>query len=122
MLRGTQKLSPILFAPVELIAGEIATTFTYVTRSFSLGTAARIATYLKAYLPGGSSLTVELSKDGGAWANMPLDETEALSFPLWTERKYELDGQTATTARLRITGNGGPASRLIVGDLGAGIM
>ncbi len=122
VLRGTQKLSPILFAPVELIAGEIATTFTYVTRSFSLGTAARIATYLKAYLPGGSSLTVELSKDGGAWANMPLDETEALSFPLWTERKYELDGQTATTARLRITGNGGPASRLIVGDLGAGIM
>lgn len=122
VLRGTEKLSPILFAPVELIAGRIATSFTYVTRSFTFATAARIATYLKAYLPGGSSLTVELSKDGGAWTNMPLVQTEALQFPLWTERKYQLEGQTATTARLRITGNGGPASRLVVGDLGAGII
>lgn len=122
VLTGTNRLSPILFAPVELIAGRIETSFTYVTRAFDLGTAARIATYLKAYLPGGSGLTLALSKDGGAWTNMPLDETEALGFPLWTERKYELDGQTATTARIRITGAGGPAARLIVGDLGAGIM
>jgi hypothetical protein len=122
VLVGTTKLSPILYAPVELIAGEIAEEFTYVTRVFDLGTSARIATYLKAYLPGGSSLAVELSKDGGSFVSMPLDETEALAFPLWTERKYELDGQTATTARIRITGAGGPAARLIVGDLGAGIM
>lgn len=122
VLTGTEKLSPILFAPVELIAGRIETSFTYVTRAFDLGTTVRIATYLKAYLPGGSGLTVELSKDGGAWTNMPLVETEALNFPLWTERKYELTGQTATTARLRITGTGGPASRLIIGDLGAGII
>jgi hypothetical protein len=122
VLIGTEKLSPILYAPVELVAGEIAEEFTYVTRAFDLGTTARIATYLKAYLPGGSSLTVALSKDGGAWTSMPLDETEALTFPLWTERKYELSGQTATTARIRITGAGGPAARLIVGDLGAGIM
>lgn len=122
VLTGTNKLSPILYAPVELIAGEIAEEFTYVTRAFDLGTGARIATYLKAFLPGGSTLAVELSKDGGSWVDMPLDENEPLAFPLWTERKYELDGQTADTARLRITGTGGPAARLIVGDLGAGIM
>lgn len=122
ILRGTNKLSPILFAPVELIAGEIAQELTYVTRAFTLGTAVRIATYLKAFLPGGSSLTVELSKDGGAWTNMPLESTEALAFPQWTERKYELTAQTADLVRLRITGTGGPASRIVLGDLGTGIM
>jgi hypothetical protein len=122
VLRGTNKLSPILFAPVELIAGEIAQELTYVTRAFTLGTAVRIATYLKAFLPGGSSLTVEISKDGGAWVNMPLDSTEALAFPQWTERKYELTGQTADLVRLKITGTGGPAARIILGDLGTGIM
>lgn len=122
VLTGTEKLSPILFAPIELIAGRIQTAFTYVTRAFDLGTAVRIATYLKAYLPGGSALTLALQKDGGAWTNLPLVETVALAQPLWTERKYELTGQTATLARLRISGTGGPAARLIVGDLGAGIM
>lgn len=121
-LKGTATLSPVLFAPVELIAGEIAEEFTYVTRAFDLGTAVRIAAYLKAYLPGGSSLALALSKDGGSFVDMPLDGTEALAYPLWTERKYELSGQTADLARIRITGTGGPASRLIVGDLGAGIM
>lgn len=122
VLRGTNKLSPILYAPVELIAGEIAQEFTYVTRAFDLGTAVRIATYFKAFLPGGSSVTVDISKDGGAWTNMPLEETQALAFPQWTERKYELTGQTADLVRLRITGTGGPASRLVIGDLGAAIM
>ncbi|WP_420408700.1 DUF4815 domain-containing protein [Hoeflea sp.] len=122
VLRGTNKLSPILFAPVELIAGEIAEELTYVTRAFTLGTGVRLATYLKAFLPGGSSLTVEISKDGGSWVNMPLDSTEALAFPQWTERKYELTGQTADLVRLKITGTGGPAARIMLGDLGAGIM
>lgn len=122
VLRGTNKLSPILFAPVELIAGEIAQELTYVTRAFTLGTSVRLATYLKAFLPGGASLTVEISKDGGAWVNMPLDSTEALAFPQWTERKYELTGQTADFVRLKITGTGGPAARIVLGDLGAGIM
>lgn len=122
VLRGTNKLSPILYAPVELIAGEIAQEFTYVSRAFELGEAVRIATYFKAFLPGGSALTVEISKDGGAWVDMPLDEVEQLPFPQWTERKYELTGQTADLVRLKITGTGGPASRLVIGDLGAGIM
>ncbi|CAH0339569.1 DUF4815 domain-containing protein [Rhizobium sp. CECT 9324] len=122
VLKGTSKLSPILFAPVELIAGEIAQELVYVTRAFKLGTAVRIANWLKAYLPGGSTLAVAISKDGGAWTNMPLEENEALAYPLWTERKYELSGQTADLVRLKVTGTGGPASRLVVGDFGASVM
>ncbi|CCF19170.1 conserved protein of unknown function [Pseudorhizobium banfieldiae] len=121
VLTGTSKLSPILYAPVELVAGEISTGLTYITRAFSLGTAVRIAAYYKAYLPGGATVTMDYSIDDGPWVTLPLDETEALAFPLWVERKHEETGLTGTTARLRITGTGGPAARLIVGDLGAGI-
>lgn len=121
VLKGTEKLSPILYAPVELIAGRIEQELTYVTRAMDLGTAVRFTTYLKAFLPGGSTVAVALSIAGGAWVNVPLKETEALAYALWSERTYELTNQTGLTARLKITGTGGPASRLIIGDLGAAI-
>lgn len=121
ILKGTSKLSPILFAPVELVAGKIRQTLTYVTRAFTLGEAVRLTSYYKALLPGGATVTMEISRDGGAWVQVPLARTEALAFPLWSERKHELTGQTATTCRLRISGMGGPASRLLIGDFSAGV-
>lgn len=121
VLKGTSKLSPILYAPVQLVAGKIHEELTYVTRAFDLGELVRVASYYKAFLPGGSALTMEISLDGGAWTDLPLDETEALAFPLWVERKHELTGLTATTGRLKITGVGGPASRLLVGDFSAAV-
>lgn len=121
VLKGTSKLSPILFAPIQLVAGEIATELTYVTRAFSLGEAVRVAAYVKTFLPGGSTVGMKISIDGGAWTDLPLTATEALSYALWTERKYQATGLTGTLARLKITGTGGPASRLALGDLGAGI-
>lgn len=121
ILKGTSKLSPILYAPVQLVAGKIHQELTYVTRAFDLGELVRIASYYKAYLPGGSSVTMHISKDGGAWTLLPLVDTDPLSFPLWVERKHELTNQTATTCRLKITGTGGPASRLLLGDFSAAV-
>ncbi len=121
VLKGTSKLSPILYAPVQLVAGKIHEELTYVTRAFDLGELVRVASYYKAFLPGGSSVTMEISKDGGAWTAMPLEKTEALAFPLWVDRTHELTDQTATTCRLKITGTGGPASRLLIGDFSASV-
>jgi len=121
ILTGTEKLSPVLFAPVQLVAGKIGTTLTYVTRAFTLGNAVRLSSYLKAFLPGGATAAMDYSKDGGPWTTLPFVSADALAFPLWTERKHEVTGQTGTTVRLRITATGGPAARLIIGDLGAGI-
>ncbi|WP_375693468.1 hypothetical protein, partial [Bartonella sp. AP23HLJMH] len=45
ILKGTEKLSPILFAPVQLIAGKIHKTATYVTRAFTFGEKARLTSY-----------------------------------------------------------------------------
>ncbi|WP_234186411.1 DUF4815 domain-containing protein [Shinella sp. NM-101] len=121
VLRGTSELSPVLYAPVELVAGEIAEELTYVTRAFALGAAVRVATYLKAFLPGGSTVAVDIKIDGGSWDALPLDDTEALAFPNWTERKYQDTGLTGSIAQIRITATGGPSARVLIGDLGAGI-
>jgi hypothetical protein len=111
----------VLFAPVEIVAGEIAQEMDYVTRAFDLGAGVRVASYYKAFVPGWATVSMEYSIDGGAWENLPLDETEALAFPLWVERKHEDTALTGTDMRLRLTGTGGPAARLAIGDFGAGI-
>ena len=121
ILKGTSKLSPILYAPVDLVAGHIHEEFTYVTRAFALGEAVRIANYFKAYLPGGSTIAVGLSIDDGPFVAMPVAENEQLAFPLWVDRKHELTGQTGTTCRLKLTGTGGPASRLVAGHYSAAV-
>jgi hypothetical protein len=119
VLKGTAKLSPVLFAPVELLAGEIAEEFTYVSRAIALGEDVDLAAYFYAYLPGGASLAVEYDAADDDWHEMALAETDDLAFPRWTDRKYSAEGITAVEGRLKITGTGGPAARLIVGNLGA---
>ncbi|MFC5760521.1 DUF4815 domain-containing protein [Rhizobium sp. GCM10022189] len=121
VLTGTAKLSPILYAPVELVAGEIATDLTYVTRAFDLGTAVRITSYLKTFLPGGATISMAYSIDGGAFVALPLIGTDPLAFPLWTEKKFEATALTGVQARLKISATGGPDARLMIGDFGAGI-
>lgn len=121
VLTGTAKLSPILFAPIELIAGNIAAEATYVTRAMSLGAGVRATAYLKTFLPGGATIAMSYSIDGGAFLDLPLDDVEALAFPLWTERKHEKTPLTGTTIRFKITASGGPAARVIAGDFGVGI-
>jgi len=122
VLTGTEKLSPLLYAPVQLVAGKIADSLTYVTRAFDLGEAVRLTSYFSAYLPAGATVAIAYSKDGGAWTDMPLSSVTPLAFPLWGERKNEVSGLTGTQVRLKITGSGGPAARLVIGDFGAAIL
>lgn len=122
ILKGTEKLSPILYAPVFLIAGKIATSGTYVSRAFKLGTAVKLTSYYKAALPAGSTAVIQYDKADDNWQTMPLITTEALSDPAWVERKNEATAITATQGRLKITITGGPAARPRIGDLGAAVM
>ncbi|WP_375677988.1 DUF4815 domain-containing protein [Bartonella sp. AP72JLCBS] len=122
ILKGTEKLSPVLFAPVQLIAGKIHKEATYVTRAFAFGEKARLTSYIKTFLPGGATFTLEMQLDDGAFVPLTLEETEQLSEPLWTERKFVSHDKTAKQARLKLTLTGGPAARSMVSDFGAGIL
>lgn len=121
VLTGTETLSPVLYAPVTLLSGKIATEATYISRAFDLGTAVRLTAYLKAFLPGGSTLAVHYSIEGGAWQALPLIDTDALAYALWTERTFEASGLSGLTARIKITATGGPAARFVGGDFGLSI-
>lgn len=122
ILTGTERLSPVLYNPVVLIAGEIATEGTYVSRAMKIGTAVRLTEYFKAKLPFGSTVTAEYDKADGTWLPLPLISTEVLSDPAWVEQKRQATGITATEGRLKITLTGGPSARPAIGDLGAAIM
>ncbi|WP_019221560.1 DUF4815 domain-containing protein [Bartonella senegalensis] len=122
ILKGTEKLSPVLFSPVQLIAGKIHRQATYITRAFAFGEKARLTSYIKTFLPGGSSFTLEMQLDDGTFVPLKLDETEQLSEPLLTERKFISGDKTGRQARLKLTLTGGPAARSMVCDFGAGII
>ncbi|WP_375700965.1 DUF4815 domain-containing protein [Bartonella sp. AA23NXGY] len=122
ILKGTEKLSPVLFAPVQLIAGKIHKEATYVTRAFAFGEKARLTSYIKTFLPGGATFTLEMQLDDGGFTPLKLDETEQLTEPLWTERKFISGDKTAKQARLKLTLTGGPSARSMVSDFGAGIL
>ncbi|WP_375630769.1 hypothetical protein, partial [Bartonella sp. AP150HLJHH] len=68
------------------------------------------------------TFTLEMQLDDGAFVPLKLDETEQLSAPLWTERKFVSSDKTAKQARLKLTLTGGPAARSMVSDFGAGIL
>ncbi|WP_455481294.1 DUF4815 domain-containing protein [Bartonella sp. B12(2025)] len=122
VLKGTEKLSPVLFAPVQLISGKINKQATYVTRAFSFGERSKLTSYIKTFLPGGSSFSMDIQFDDGAFIPLKLEETEQLAEPLWVERKFISDNKTAKQARLKLTLTGSPAARSVVSDFGAGIL
>lgn len=122
VLTGTSKLSPILYAPVWLIAGEIAQSATYVSRAIKLGAGVDLKAWFKASLPSTSTVTVEYDKADDNWVELTLDATEALSDPAWVEQKRAVSGITATEGRIKITITGGPGARPRLGDLGAAVM
>ncbi len=121
ILKGTQKLSPVLYAPVQLLAGSIREEGVYISRAMDLGNAVRLSSYLKTFLPAGSTLVCTFDKMDGNWTNMPLAMTDVLSIPPWVENKYEVTNVTAQKGRVSVKLTGGPASRPIVGDFGVAV-
>ena len=122
VLSGTGTASPTLFPGVQLIAGSLRDTATYVSRAFTVAGAERIPVRLKALLPAGSALTVQLQRGNGSWQSIPLRTTEVLEAGGWVDRTHEIDPidpQPAWGAetRVRLTLTGGPAARPALADL-----
>ncbi len=122
VLKGTEKLSPVLYAPVWFVAGAIATSGSYVCRAFNLGSVVKLTSYMKAFLPAGATLTAQYDLADDNWQALPTVATEVLAAPGWVERKMEVTGLNAIQGRLKLTFTGGPAARPLFGDLGAAVM
>ncbi|MBL6431663.1 MAG: hypothetical protein HPM95_13015 [Alphaproteobacteria bacterium] len=122
VLTGTETASPTLFPGAQLIAGSLRETATYVSRAFIVDGATRLPVWLKANLPAGSTITVELQDAAAAWQTIPLDQTEALELAGWVDRTHEIDVADpqptwGAQTRVRLTLTGGPAARPSLADL-----
>jgi hypothetical protein len=114
VLTGTAQVSPTLWPGITLVAGKMRASGTYVSRRFTAGTAARVSTNLKARLPAGSGVTVELDV-GGVWTAVPLTATESLNDG-WAEREHTVASITSAETRVRLTLTGTPAARPSLAD------
>ena len=110
VLKGSAKVSPILYPGVMLIAGKIRTSGDYVSLAFKMGTAIRLSAYLWSQLPAGSTLTVERDAADDNWVAIPESLATALNSG-WFEREYTVTPVTAPQGRVRLTITGGPAAR-----------
>ena len=118
VLTGTEKASPTLFPRPILITGELASSATYITRAFSMGSAIRMSAFLKSQLPAGSTLTVEIDAADDDWDTVAQHASTVLDGG-WIEREFRVDPYTADQGRLRITLTGTPAARPVLSDMRA---
>ena len=117
-MTGSSKLSPVLYPGLKLVAGQIATSATYVSRAMKMGTAVRLSAFLKLWLPAGSDVTVHFDKSDNTWISAPVNATETLDFG-WIDREFRLDPITAVLGRIKVSLTGSPAARPAVQDLRA---
>lgn len=122
ILTGTNELSPILYNPVQLIAGRIETTGVYISNAFELKSAARISAYYKAALPAGSTALFDYDYADDNWQNIPVTTTETSPDPLWVERNHRQNIAANPLLRVRIRLTGTPAARPRIADFGLGAM
>jgi hypothetical protein len=118
ILAGSRSISPVLFPRILVVAGELQSEGTYISRAFAFGETIRLPVRLKTFLPTGSTVTVEYDLADDDWTELPQTEAEAI-LQGWQERVFEAAGITATQGRLRLTLTGSPAARPALSDLRA---
>lgn len=116
VLTGSAKVSPILYPVIQMIAGKIRASGTYVSRAMEMGTGVSVSTLLDTLLPAGSTLTVEQDAGDDNWVAATLSASAPLNDG-WVERTYAKNPYTAVDGRLRLTLTGGPAARPALSDL-----
>ncbi|MFI5411293.1 DUF4815 domain-containing protein [Kaistia sp. UC242_56] len=116
VLKGSEKASPVLFPGVQLIAGTIRGSGTYISRSMTMGSGVRVATNLATKLPAGSTLKIEHDANDNNWTEATFT-AQSLLDEGWIEREYAKNPYSAVEGRLRLTLTGTPAARPSVADL-----
>lgn len=118
ILTGSRNVSPVIYPGSMLIDGELKTSGTYVTRTFNMGAAIRMSAFVKAMLPAGSTMLVEIDNGSGVWTEVDMHSADVLGGG-WVEREYRKTPYTATSGRLRITLTGSPSARPMIADMRA---
>lgn len=107
VLKGpeTGNASPILFPNVQVVLGTLADEGDYVTRAFTGGTNADVLVRFEAFLPGNSTVTVEVREENGDYTAVS-HEAHVEAGDGWYEHTYRLSGFTAPTTAVKLTAAG----------------
>jgi hypothetical protein len=108
-LTGSERNSPVLYPGVQLLAGKLRSSGTYISRAIPCGVNARVVLRFEALLPGQSGVTVELEING-IWTVIPLAEGEPVG-DNWVERTYLKTPVSSDEVRVRLTLTGSAADR-----------
>lgn len=110
VLRGSATRSPVLYPGVQSILGKLVESAAYVSRSMPAGSNVRVAVTVQTWLPGTSSITVQLGKDDGSYVTVPMTAAAPVGDG-WEERTYALPSFSSTNMRLKLTLSGSALHR-----------
>ncbi|MFV0410290.1 MAG: DUF4815 domain-containing protein [Paracoccus sp. (in: a-proteobacteria)] len=110
-------LTPVIYGDVQLLLGTLEPSANYITRAIPAGLNSRVRVLVDAFLPAGSTLTVEASGDGGAWQACPQIASRQIDLPL-----YELTFECGTlidagTVAVQLTLTGSASARAYLENL-----
>lgn len=104
-LSGSATASPVLWPGTQLIAGSVADTADYYTRSISALGATKVVLVYDAIIPSGATVTPSVRQDDGAWTELVADGSTNQGDGLVEYRfKSVLDNVDLLKVKLTLTG------------------
>jgi hypothetical protein len=116
-LRGSTRLGAVLEPGVQLVAGSLQTSGTYISPMLGAGGSARVRVILEAELPTGSAVQVHAQAEGqSSWVSVPYVSQSPHQVGV-LELTHELASLTAERLRVRLTLTGTHTARPNVRNL-----
>lgn len=112
-LSGDGVTSPLLWPGTQIIAGTVARTGTYYTRTIPATGATSLTLVYDAYIPSGATVTPEYQVDGGDWTAMTAKGTTQEGDGN-VEYSWHVAISDVDTAKVRLTLTGTTAARPMV--------
>lgn len=110
-LHGDAGASPVLAPGMQLVAGSVGATGTYVTEAIPAGTNVNVKVIYDALLPAGASVLIEYKPtSGGSWTTVP-NVSSANTDNGYVTLTHQITGVTATAVQVRFTLSGTTSGR-----------
>lgn len=122
-LRGDAHFAAVLEPGIQLVAGSLQDDGDYITPMLGASGSNTVRVTLEAYLPAGTSLTVQAMADaaGAVWTDVPYLSSSPMTAGV-LELTYELQAFDATRLRLRVALHGGFSARPWMANLRAVVL
>lgn len=118
VLKGDNKLSPVLHPGSQLVTGIVAQTADYVTRAIPGGSSVAVKVVYEAFVPSGSTITVQYKGPdvGDVWTTIGSPTTRPVDNG-FVEFTHAVSGVNEATVQIKLILTGNTAARPRVRDL-----